>query len=271
MAASPHPSTPSDAVAASRSGGPDPGLWVELGWTPDDDQLASLVALQDQLSLWNSRLNLTRLVEGEDFWIAQVFDSLWPWVPLLTAPGGIPDGLELIDVGTGGGFPGLALAIALPSARLTLVDSAGRKLEAVRAMARSLGLEERLSLRCERVERTGRSLECRGRFDRAMARAVAAAPVVAEYLVPLLKPDGRALLYRGQWEAGDQRELEAVVALLRASVRPAERRDLPGGRGVRHGLWIRPFEPCPAAYPRAVGVPQKFPIGSSPPARGRRP
>lgn len=250
MAASPDPSAP-----------PDAGLWQALGWTPTDDQLAALVALQEQLRLWNGRVNLTRLVEGDDFWIAQVFDSLWPWVPLLNAPGGVPDGLELIDVGTGGGFPGLALAIALPTARITLVDSVGRKLEAVRAMARSLGLEEgRLRLRCERIERTGRSPDCRGRFDRAMARAVASAPVVAEYLVPLLKPDGLALLYRGQWGADDQRDLEAAVGVLRATVDPVERRDLPAGRGVRHGLWLRPAGPCPAAYPRAVGVPQKTPI-----------
>jgi 16S rRNA (guanine527-N7)-methyltransferase len=264
MAASPQPTAPSDPPGATSGGGPDPGLWQELGWTPDAGQLAALVALQEQLRLWNGRVNLTRLVEGDDFWIAQVFDSLWPWVPLLTAPGGVPEGLELIDVGTGGGFPGLALAIALPTARITLVDSVGRKLEAVGAMARSLGLEGRLQLRCERVERTGRSRDCRGRFDRAMARAVAGAPVVAEYLVPLLKPDGLALLYRGQWGAGDQRQLEAAVGVLRAAVEPVRRRDLPGGRGVRHGLWLRPAGPCPAAYPRAVGVPQKHPIVQGP-------
>ncbi|WP_216901380.1 16S rRNA (guanine(527)-N(7))-methyltransferase RsmG [Synechococcus sp. CCY 9618] len=264
MAASPQPSAPIDDPGASPGAGPQACLWQELGWTPDSGQLAALVALQEQLRQWNSRVNLTRLVEGDDFWIAQVFDSLWPWVPLLTAPGGVPEGLELIDVGTGGGFPGLALAIALPTARLTLVDSVGRKLEAVGAMARSLGLEGRISLRCERVERTGRRRDCRGHFDRAMARAVAGAPVVAEYLVPLLKPGGLGLLYRGQWGAGDQRELEAAVAVLRATVEPAQRRDLPAGRGVRHGLWLRPAGPCPAAYPRAVGVPQRQPISSRP-------
>jgi 16S rRNA (guanine527-N7)-methyltransferase len=261
MAASPDPTAPADAPGASAAGGPDPRLWQELGWTPDPDQLNALVALQEQLRLWNGRINLTRLVEGDDYWIAQVFDSLWPWVPLLSDPAGVPDGLELIDVGTGGGFPGLALAIALPTARVTLVDSVGRKLEAVRAMAASLGLgEERLRLRCERAERTGRTRECRGRFDRAVARAVARAPVVAEYLVPLLKPGGLALLYRGQWGEEDQRDLEAAAAVLRATVEPLQRRDLPGGRGVRHGLWLRPGGPCPAAYPRAVGVPQRAPI-----------
>ncbi len=267
MAATPQPSAPIDEPGATPGAGPDPRLWQELGWTPDDDQLATLVALQQQLRQWNDRVNLTRLVEGDDFWIAQVFDSLWPWVPLLTAPDGVPDRLEMIDVGTGGGFPGLALAIAMPSARITLVDSVGRKLEAVGAMARSLGLEGRLSLRCERVERTGRSPDGRGRFDRAMARAVAGAPVVAEYLVPLLKPDGLALLYRGQWGSGDQRNLQAVVGMLGATVEAVQRRDLPGSRGVRHSLWLRPAGPCPAAYPRAVGVPQKDPI--TPGAQGQ--
>ncbi|KEF43023.1 MAG: 16S rRNA methyltransferase [Cyanobium sp. CACIAM 14] len=260
MAARLQPSAPSGEPGSRPGEEPDPALWQELGWTPDSGQLAALLALQDQLRLWNGRVNLTRLVEGDDFWIAQVFDSLWPWVPLLTAPGGVSDGLEVIDVGTGGGFPGLALAIALPTARLTLVDSVGRKLEAVQAMATSLGLEGRLELRCERVERTGRSPDCRGRFDRAMARAVAGAPVVAEYLMPLLRPDGQALLYRGQWGPADQQALEAAARMLKARVEPAQRRDLPGGRGVRHGLWLRPAGPCPAAYPRPVGVPQKQPI-----------
>jgi 16S rRNA (guanine527-N7)-methyltransferase len=96
--------------------------------------------------------------------------------------------------------------------------------------------------------------------DAARAGAVAIAPVVAEYLVPLLKPDRLALLYRGQWGADDQRDLEAAVGVLRAKVDPVQRCDLPAGRGVRHGLWLRPAGPCPAAYPRAVGVPQKTPI-----------
>jgi 16S rRNA (guanine527-N7)-methyltransferase len=189
-----------------------PELWKQLGWQPSDHQLTLLQALQQQLRHWNSQLNLTRLVEDNDYWIAQVFDSLWPLLPLLQGPEAEAP-LELIDVGTGGGFPGLAAAIALPQARLTLVDSVGRKVEAVRAMAQALGLEHRVQVRCERVERSGQSKQCRGRFHWALARAVASAPVVAEYLVPLLAPEGRALLYRGQWSDADQAALaEGLVA-----------------------------------------------------------
>jgi 16S rRNA (guanine527-N7)-methyltransferase len=164
-------------------------------------------------------------------------------------------------VGTGGGFPGLAVAIALPQARLTLVDSVGRKVEAVRAMAADLDLASRVQLRCERIERTGQGGSTRGRFDWALARAVARAPVVAEYLVPLLRPDGRALLYRGQWSPEDQAALERALVPLRARLEGVERLDLPAERGLRHALLLRPTGPCPKIYPRAVGVPARQPLG----------
>ncbi len=234
-------------------------VWEPLGWQPDATQVAQFELLRQELCRWNSRLNLTRLVEGDDYWIAQVFDSLWPWLPLLrTADGASP---QLMDVGTGGGFPGLALAIALPGAQLTLVDSVARKLEAVEAMAREVGLAGRVSLRRERVERTGHAPECRGRFDGAMARAVASAPVVAEYLVPLLRPGGQAVLYRGQWTPADQEALKRALQPLRARLESVERRELPAGRGLRHAVRIVPEAPCPKAYPRAVGLPAKAPLG----------
>jgi len=238
-------------------------IWRTLGWQPAPQQVESFQQLQDLLRHWNGRLNLTRLVEGDDYWVAQVLDSLWPLRELLR---GAPEAsLEVIDVGTGGGFPGLAVAIALPQARLTLVDSVGRKVEAVRAMAAELGLSSRVQLRCERIERTGQGVATRGRFDWALARAVARSPVVAEYLVPLLRSEGRALLYRGQWSPEDQANLERALVPLRARLEGVERLELPAERGVRHALLLRPTGPCPKAYPRAVGVPARQPLGESAP------
>jgi 16S rRNA (guanine527-N7)-methyltransferase len=261
MGASPPPAD-IPAPPSSHAGAPEPGLWHSLGWTPQPDQLAALMALQEQLRQWNSRVNLSRLVEGDDYWIGQVFDSLWPLRSLIGSPAAA-EPLQLIDVGTGGGFPGLAAAIALPAARLTLVDSVGRKVEAVRAMAEALGLGERVSLRCERIERSGRTGDCRGRFDWALARAVASAPVVAEYLVPLLAPGGRAVLYRGQWSADDQAGLERAARRLNAAMEEVQGCELPRGRGVRHAVRLRPLGPCPTAYPRAVGVALKAPLGAA--------
>jgi 16S rRNA (guanine527-N7)-methyltransferase len=262
MGATPQPAGTPAARSSPLADAPDAALWRSLGWRPDPGQLASFQELQHLLRQWNGRVNLSRLVEGDDYWIGQVYDSLWPLRSLIGSPAAA-EPLRLIDVGTGGGFPGMAAAIALPAARLTLVDSVGRKVEAVRAMADSLGLAERVDLRCERIERSGRASDCRGRFEWAMARAVASAPVVAEYLVPLLAPRGRAILYRGQWSTGDQTCLERAARQLNAAVTEVERCDLPGGRGVRHALILRPLAPCPAAYPRPVGVALKAPLGEA--------
>ena len=248
-----------DPAAEAAWAQPSEALWQALGWQPSPEQLQQFMQLQQELRQWNSRVNLTRLVEGADFWIAQVVDSLWPLLPLLHERPDAP--LRCIDVGTGGGFPGLAVAIALPNAQLTLVDSVGRKTQAVQAMAQALGLGDRVELRCERVELTGRQKSCRGRFDLALARAVAAAPVVAEYLVPLLTPQGEALLYRGQWGDADQLGLERAAALLKARISRQDSRELPAGRGQRTVLALQPQAPCPRAYPRAVGVPSKLPLG----------
>ena len=237
---------------------PGPELWSLLGWSPDTDQLQQLIDLQNLLQDWNSRVNLTRLVQGEDFWIAQILDSLWPLLPELKSP---DTPRRCIDVGTGGGFPGLAVAIALPGAELTLVDSVGRKTAAVAAMAKSLGLSDRVLVRTERVERTGQDPRCRGRFDLAMARAVGAAPVVAEYLVPLLRQSGEALLYRGRWNDTDEVELQTALKLLKARSLSLQRLELPCQRGVRTLIRLGPETATPRIYPRATGMPGKMPLG----------
>ena len=198
---------------------PEPAYWDALGWQPSQAQRDQLVALQGQLQSWNQKVNLTRLVDGDDFWVGQVFDSLWPLTGELQSP---EQPLHWIDVGTGGGFPGLAIAIALPKARVTLLDSVGRKTAAVEAMANTLGLADRVRVRTERIETTGRDGAFRGSFDRAVARAVAAAPVVAEYLVPLLNTDGQALLYRGQWNDTDTAGLGPRSSAGARGIRPPQ-------------------------------------------------
>ena len=190
---------------------PGAEYWTALGWHPSTEQLDQLATLQVLLREWNEKVNLTRLVEGDDYWINQVFDSLWPLAAELKTP---HQTRTCIDVGTGGGFPGLAIAIALPGSQMTLLDSVGRKTAAVEAMASRLGLADRVAVRTERIETTGHDRACRGRFDLAMARAVAAAPVVAEYLVPLLKPRGEALLFRGQWSEDDTAQFSTVLTPL---------------------------------------------------------
>ena len=237
---------------------PESDFWDALGWQPDANQRNQLNDLQRLLRNWNSRVNLTRLVDGNDYWVNQIFDSLWALAPELSSA---DRRRECIDVGTGGGFPGLAVAIALPGARLMLVDSVGRKTAAVEAMSRSLGLAERVTVVTERIEVIGHQNRFRNRFDIAMARAVASAPVVAEYLVPLLGAHGEAHLYRGRWTDENEADLVKALRLLKARLSGVQQCHLPFDRGVRHLLRVQGSATCPSSYPRAVGVPVRAPLG----------
>ncbi len=99
-------------------------IWEHLNWNPSKQQLEQLEHLQCLLRESNKQVNLTRLIEGNDFWVSQVLDSLLPFKNNLNKQN---TPLEIIDVGTGCGLPGLVLAIAIPNSSITLVDSIYKK------------------------------------------------------------------------------------------------------------------------------------------------
>ncbi|WP_320676147.1 16S rRNA (guanine(527)-N(7))-methyltransferase RsmG [Prochlorococcus sp. MIT 1300] len=238
---------------------PSPSIWETMQWEPSNQQFEQMRTLQTSLQKWNSQINLTKLIEGEDYWISQIFDSLWPLSHELSTPQ-IP--LSIIDVGTGCGFPGLAVAIALPKAKLTLIESVRKKTDALKGMVKDLGLNPRVTVRTERVETTGHDKACRGKFDLAMARAVASCPVLAEYLIPLIKTNKEALLFRGQWNLVEEKKLIEALKPLKSKIIKVESIQLPNNRGLRHQIRVKKDSECPTIYPRSIGIPTKRPLGT---------
>ena len=233
-------------------------LWDQMRWEPSAQQIEQFIALQQLLNNFNSQLNLTKLVDGEDYWIGQVFDSLWPFQKELTTPHQLRN---CIDVGTGCGFPGLAIAICLPGAKVTLVDSTRKKTTALKEIIRELDLSSRINILTERIEVTAHRNTYRGQFNFAMARAVANATVTAEYLIPLLKIDGEACLYRGKWNQEEEKSLLQALILLKGKISKIQELELPANRGIRHFIRLKSESPCPTKYPRPTGVPTKKPLG----------
>jgi len=164
-------------------------------------------------------------------------------------------------VGTGCGFPGLASAISLPGAILTLVDSTRKKTTVLKKITAELGLSSRVTIITERIEKTGQDICYRGKFDLAMARAVAKAPVTAEYLIPLLKQDGEAFLFRGKWSEVEKQCLLEALTSLKAKIKRVQSLELPSNRGTRHLIRLAAKSPCPDLYPRSIGVATKNPLG----------
>ena len=241
------------------TGNPSTSLWNQLNWRPSTKQLDQFVQLQSLLKDWNNQVNLTRLTEGNDYWISQVFDSLWPFKNELQDPA---QKFTCVDVGSGCGFPGLAVAIALPKTQITLVESVSRKTKILEKISKEIGLDSRTLIVNERVEITAHRPNFRRKFDIAIARAVANAPIVAEYLIPFLNSQGEALIYRGKWSQSNNKELTTAVETLNANIKEIIRIDLPDNRGERHVIRVKPQKVCAKIYPRSVGTPTKKPLGS---------
>ena len=231
-----------------------PMVWNELKWLPSQKQLAQFIHLQDLLKEWNKKTNLTRLVDGDDYWTAQVCDSLMPMHKELQHP-------ELshryIDIGSGCGFPGMAIAIAMPNSNITLLDSSNKKTTFLKEASKEIGLNYRIAVVTERAEIAGRDPVLRGKFDYAIARAVASANVVAEYLVPFLNSTGQALIFKAGWAQTEQQTLKKALIELNAEIRRTHQFVLPNNRGIRNIIRICSINKCPHQYPRSVGKPKK--------------
>ena len=233
-------------------------IWNEIKWVPSKKQLDQFILLQELLKEWNQKINLTRLVDGDDFWTAQVCDSLWPIHEELQRP---EVSNKYIDIGSGCGFPGMAIAIAMPNANITLLDSSSKKTNFLKEVSKEIGLHSRVTVVTDRAETAGRDPLFRGKFDYAIARAVASANVVAEYLVPFLNSTGQALIFKGDWSEIEREILKKALIDLNAEIQRTYKFVLPNNRGVRNIVRINAKGKCPNQYPRSIGKPKKKPLG----------
>ena len=156
-----------------------------------DAQMAQFVQVAEALIDWNAnRMNLTTIVEPNEVRVRHFLDSL-----TLTHVMGFDAGDRLIDVGTGAGFPGLVLAIALPQLHVTLLDSTRKKLDFIQHIVGQTGISN-VTLLHSRAEDAGRDKAHRGQYDVVVARAVARLPSLLEYLLPFAR--GGWLLHRDE-------------------------------------------------------------------------
>lgn len=252
-------------------------LWKQtLGWSPSPEQQTLFQNLYEQILDGNTRLNLTRITEPEEFWEKHLWDSVSGLAPWLAAQDDFEDSeasstqnepLRVIDIGTGGGFPGIPAAIALSpivgSIDLALVDSTRKKILFLQELSQKLKLRSHhIKTNCQaiRAETLGQQTARRETYDLALIRAVGPAATCAEYALPLLKIDAQAVLFRGQWSAEDTEALLPVLDLLGGELIDLQSWQTPITEGQRHCLFVHKIAPTPDDLPRAVGVPGKTPL-----------
>lgn len=219
-----------------------------------DGSARTLIANHVRLLLaWNPAINLTAITEPEAIAARHVADSLAA-LPILSArqPG------TILDLGSGGGFPGIPLAATLPSTGVTLVESVGKKAGFLRAVVRALAIDDRVSVANARAE----SL-VPGHWEVVTARAVATLATLVEMALPLLDEGGRLVA----WKRGDLAVEMAAAGRAAAAMGGSVPAWHPhpealaaaaqlGGHGV---VVVRKVAPTPGGYPR------------DPAARARRP
>lgn len=152
-----------------------------------DDLASKLEIYAEQLREWNEKINLTAILDDEGIAVKHFLDCL-----LVTKTADFKSGMNVIDVGTGAGFPGLVIAAAYPEMNVTLLDSTGKKLKAVEDIANKMGIEN-VKIVHARAEDMGKNPEFREKYDFATARAVAQLRVLLEYTLPFVKKGGNFL------------------------------------------------------------------------------
>lgn len=229
-------------------------LASELGLALTAGQQEQFGRYLELLLEWNARMNLTAIRDPEEIQVRHFLDAL----TCATVTGDLND-LSLIDVGTGAGFPGLPLKILYPLLRLTLADSIGKKIDFLRAVAAELGLES-VTIVNDRAEEMGQDAAHREAYDWAVARSVAELRVLAEYLLPLVRPGGRMLAMKG--EAVDEEMIAALpsISQLGGGEATAHRVLLPGTDRIHVLVVIDKVAATDRRYPRRVGVPAKRPL-----------
>jgi 16S rRNA (guanine527-N7)-methyltransferase len=166
---------------------------------------------------------------------------------------------RLADLGSGGGFPGLGLAIALPAANVALVESMRRKCTFLTAVAAELELAN-VDVVNARAEAWGAGT---GGHDLVVARALAPLPVIVEYAAPLLALGGVLVAWKGRLDPGEAADGGAAAAALGMSEPdPVPVEPFPGARD-RHLYLCSKVSPTPAGFPRRPGMARKRPIRAS--------
>lgn len=209
---------------------------------------ASLAAYLTRLLETNRAFNLTTVTDPEEAWTRHLLDSL----SLLPALAALPAGAKLVDVGSGGGLPGLPIAIARPDLSITMVEATGKKARFLEETARALGLTH-VSVVCERAETYGRG-EGRERFDVATSRALSELSVLLELTVPLLRVGGESIAIKGGRAGEEIAGAARALSLLHAEVVDHAR--------TSTGAIVRVVKRAatPARFPRRPGEPKRAPL-----------
>ena len=198
----------------------------------------------------NANVNLSAFRTEEKCWVGNVLDSL-------AATELITGAKSVLDIGTGGGFPLLPLAIVHPEIRCTGIDSVQKKIDAIARIVTAMGGIMNIDLLCGRVEDFGRHS---WNVDVVTARAVAEINVLLEYAAPFVKIGGKIILWKSMNIEEELKASERAQKELKCVLKSRHVYELPGDFGKRQLLIFEKQGKLSNTYPRMVGIAKKKPV-----------
>lgn len=229
-------------------------LCAEAELSISDNKIHKLEQFVNLFIEKNKMINLTKFKDRQEFLVKHILDALF-----LTKFFQIKSGINIADVATGGGLPGIPLAILYQEAFFTLIDSVQKKIRCVGEFANELHLQNIRTV-TERLEVIGKNKSYREQFDLVLARALGPLPVLLELAFPLVKKGGVLVAFKGPAYLEEINDAESAMRILKSDKPKVEHYELPRHMGDRFLLIFKKSRPTPNIYPRRVGMPKKKPL-----------
>ena len=199
----------------------------------------------------NKFMNLTGITEPREVATLHLLDSL-SLVPMADLAG-----KAVVDVGTGAGFPGVPLAIALPTSRVTLLDSLNKRIEFLKESCAAIGLA---NVECVHGRAEEFAADRRESYDFAVSRAVANLPMLCELCLPLVKVGGEFLAMKSSHTEEEIAEAKSAIAKLGGKIVAVADYTIPTTDVVHRVVRIKKVSPTPSKYPRRFAQIKKQPL-----------
>ena len=225
-----------------------------FGITLTEQQINQFLVYYEMLVEWNEVMNLTAITEYEEVMKKHFVDSI-----SLVKAYDVSKSVSVIDVGTGAGFPGLALKIAYPQLKLTLLDSLNKRIQFLNAVIEKLGLDgvDTIHGRAEDFAKPGKLRE---KYDLCVSRAVANLSTLSEYCLPFVKEGGEFISYKSEKIQEEMVKAEKAISILGGKVVKQVEFTLPDSDIYRNLFVIRKVKKTPGKYPRKAGLPSREPL-----------
>lgn len=226
----------------------------ELRLNVSEEVIDKLMLFMKIMLEWNEKINLTAITEENEVFVKHFLDSA-----TCLSTGYIKEGMRVIDVGTGAGFPGIPVKLLEPGIEMTLLDSLNKRISYLNEVVTTLGLKKVMTVHA-RAEEGGSNEEHREAYDIALSRAVAAMNVLCEYCMPFIKVGGFFICQKGPDIDEELKEAGTAIKILGGAVREVREYRLPFSDIKHNIIIIEKVADTPTKYPRKPGKPAASPI-----------